>query len=198
MPSLQTINLKIADKEGNFPCPNCGSVISPDDESEKVYSVLDTTLDDEGNLDQMVIRCKVCKKKFTLEGFDILFEEESSRVELIEDASKSKSNLMHHYALSLDSQSLGHFQVEYAQKGDVKAFKRLRKLRVGDPFKCTIAIEHKKKSDLKDNDFQLIVKIAKKKFKGLRARDIFLVEIVNGRKNLIGRASDIDNAPTLV
>ena len=62
MPSSQIIDLKAADDEGNFPCPTCGNVISPDDETEKVYSVLDTTLDDDGNLEQMVIRCNKCKK----------------------------------------------------------------------------------------------------------------------------------------
>lgn len=197
MSSSQTIDIKTADEEGNFSCPICATLISPDDETEKVYTVLDTTLDDDGNLEQMVIRCNVCKKSLTLEGFDMLFEEERSRVELTEDVTKSKPKFMNYFALSLDSQPLGYLQVEYAQKEDVKAFKRLRKLRAGDPFKCTIALEHKMKSDLQSNDFQLITKIAKKKFKGLRSRDIFLIEIVDGRKNLIGRASELENSLTV-
>ncbi|UCH37702.1 MAG: hypothetical protein JSV76_00535 [Candidatus Bathyarchaeota archaeon] len=196
MSSPQIIDLKTADEEGNFPCPTCGTVISPDDETEEVYTVLDTTLEDDGSLEQMIIRCNICKNQLTLEGFDMLFEEESSRVGLTEDITKSKPKFMHYFALSFDNQPLGYLQVEYAQKDDVKAFKRLRKLRAGDPFKCTIAFEHKRKDDLQSSDFQLFAKIAKKKFKGLRSRDIFLIEIVDGRKNLIGRASELESSLT--
>ena len=62
------IDLTKIEGDGDFPCPNCGVVISPDDESEEVYTILDTKLKDEA-LQELVIQCNKCKSKIHLTGF---------------------------------------------------------------------------------------------------------------------------------
>jgi len=62
------IDLTKIEGDGDFPCPNCGVVISPEDESEDVYVILETKLRDE-NLQELVIQCNRCKSKIHLTGF---------------------------------------------------------------------------------------------------------------------------------
>ena len=38
-PSVYRVDLREIDGEGDFPCPKCGILISPDDEGETVYSI---------------------------------------------------------------------------------------------------------------------------------------------------------------
>jgi predicted RNA-binding Zn-ribbon protein involved in translation (DUF1610 family) len=64
-----TINLAEIDGEGTFSCPNCGTIISPDDESEEAYKIVDTkVVNDE--LVELIISCNTCKTTIKLTGFD--------------------------------------------------------------------------------------------------------------------------------
>ena len=45
--------------------------------------------------------------------------------------------------------------------------------------------------DVFDPKYQPITKVVKKRFKGLVNQDIYLIEEKDGRKNVIGRASDL-------
>jgi len=54
--------------DGDFPCPKCGSVISPDDETETVYKIIDTKVKKQ-NLEELVILCNKCGSKIRLVGF---------------------------------------------------------------------------------------------------------------------------------
>jgi hypothetical protein len=54
--------------EGDFPCPRCGTVISPDDETEDVYTILETKVRNE-LLEELVILCNGCGSKIRLVGF---------------------------------------------------------------------------------------------------------------------------------
>jgi len=54
--------------EGDFPCPSCGAVISPEDETEAVYSILETKVKGE-SLEELVIQCNKCGSKIRLVGF---------------------------------------------------------------------------------------------------------------------------------
>jgi hypothetical protein len=65
---IYRIDLTKIDGNGDFPCPNCGAVISPDDETESVYVILETKLRDE-TLQELVIKCNRCKSKIHLTGF---------------------------------------------------------------------------------------------------------------------------------
>lgn len=63
-----TVDLTKIDGDGAFPCPKCGVIISPDDETEEVYQIVDTKL--EGNdLAELIIRCNKCRSTIRLVGF---------------------------------------------------------------------------------------------------------------------------------
>ncbi len=54
--------------DGDFPCPKCGAVISPDDETETVYKIVDTRVKKQ-NLEELVILCNKCGCEIRLIGF---------------------------------------------------------------------------------------------------------------------------------
>ena len=54
-------------------CPRCGTKISPDDETEAVYSILGLKVNS-NNLDEVVIRCNKCSSHIHLTGFSLLQE----------------------------------------------------------------------------------------------------------------------------
>ena len=63
-----TIDLTQIDGDGSFPCPKCGTVISPEDESEEVYKIVNTkVINDE--LVELTIMCSNCKSNIKLAGF---------------------------------------------------------------------------------------------------------------------------------
>lgn len=63
-----TINLTKIDGDGAFPCPKCGTVISPEDETEKVYKIVDTKIIND-ELVELVILCGKCGNGIKLTGF---------------------------------------------------------------------------------------------------------------------------------
>ena len=65
---LKTLDLSAVENDGSFPCPECGTIISPDDETEDVYEILDTkVVGDE--LAELVISCGKCRTIIKLTGF---------------------------------------------------------------------------------------------------------------------------------
>ncbi len=67
-PQVFTIDLSRIDGKGDFPCPGCGVSISPDDESDSVYSIVDTKINGD-TLEELVIVCNKCGSKIRLIGF---------------------------------------------------------------------------------------------------------------------------------
>ena len=65
---LHTIDLTAIEGDGSFPCPNCGTVLSPDDESEEIYSIVETKIL-HGELVELVLSCNNCKTAVRLTGF---------------------------------------------------------------------------------------------------------------------------------
>jgi len=62
------IDLGSVDGDGSFQCPCCGMKISPDDESEDNYEILDTkVVNDE--LAELDISCGKCGSNIKLTGF---------------------------------------------------------------------------------------------------------------------------------
>ncbi len=57
--------------KGDFVCPCCGILISPDDETEEVYSVLEAKVRD-NVLENLMIRCNRCGSKIVLTGFSMM------------------------------------------------------------------------------------------------------------------------------
>ena len=68
-----TIDLSKIDGDGSFPCPKCGTVISPEDESEEVYKIVDTKVINE-ELVELVIVCNNCESSIRLAGFQQTIE----------------------------------------------------------------------------------------------------------------------------
>ena len=68
-PLVYQVNLTELPGDGDFPCPGCGVVISPEDETENVYVILNTKVNG-NNLEELVIQCNHCKSKIRLVGFN--------------------------------------------------------------------------------------------------------------------------------
>jgi predicted nucleic-acid-binding Zn-ribbon protein len=65
------VNLLTVEGNGSFSCPKCGMTISPEDETEKNYTIKNTkVIDDE--LVELVIACGKCGITIVLTGFQYL------------------------------------------------------------------------------------------------------------------------------
>jgi len=63
-----TIDLTTIEGDGAFPCPKCGTIISPEDESEEVYKIVDTKVVNY-ELVELVVMCGNCGSTIKLAGF---------------------------------------------------------------------------------------------------------------------------------
>jgi DNA-directed RNA polymerase subunit RPC12/RpoP len=67
-PLVYEVDLTKIQGDGDFPCPNCGVIISPEDETEDVYRILETKIRGE-TLEELVIQCNKCGSRIRLVGF---------------------------------------------------------------------------------------------------------------------------------
>jgi len=67
---VHKIDLLELEGKGDFLCPYCGSTISPDDETEDVYSVLEAKVRND-RLENVLIQCNNCSNKILLTGFSV-------------------------------------------------------------------------------------------------------------------------------
>jgi phage terminase large subunit GpA-like protein len=65
------VDLTKIDGNGEFPCPRCGNVISPDETNEETYCILEPKINSRG-LEEVVISCNICKSHIHLTGFSLL------------------------------------------------------------------------------------------------------------------------------
>jgi len=65
---MYTVDLTKIDGDGAFPCPKCGSIISPDDESEEVYQIVETKVKND-ELAELMLTCNKCGTTIKLVGF---------------------------------------------------------------------------------------------------------------------------------
>ena len=65
---VYTVNLAEIEGDGSFPCPKCATVISPEDETEEVYKIVDTKIVNDELL-ELVIMCGTCGSNIKLTGF---------------------------------------------------------------------------------------------------------------------------------
>jgi hypothetical protein len=56
---------------GDFSCPRCGNTISPDDCTERAYSIIEAKVNNHG-LEEIMIRCNKCESELHLTGFSLL------------------------------------------------------------------------------------------------------------------------------
>jgi len=73
-----SIDLTVVEGDGAFPCPNCGTVISPEDETEDVYRIVNTKVMND-QLVELIIECGSCKSKIVLTGFETAIEGVASK-----------------------------------------------------------------------------------------------------------------------
>ena len=64
---VYTIDLAKLEGEGDFLCPKCGTRISPDDETEDVYSIMETRVRNDV-LENLLIHCNNCSNRILLTG----------------------------------------------------------------------------------------------------------------------------------
>ena len=67
-PQEYVVDLTKIRGKGEFPCPKCEVVVSPEDETEDVYSILETKVRGQ-SLEELVIQCNKCGSKIHLVGF---------------------------------------------------------------------------------------------------------------------------------
>jgi hypothetical protein len=63
-----TIDLTEVDGDGSFPCPKCGTAISPEDETEEFYKILETKVSND-ELVELTVECSTCQSVIRLTGF---------------------------------------------------------------------------------------------------------------------------------
>lgn len=68
------IDLTKIDGDGTVPCPKCGNAISPDDETNETYKVIEPIMVN-GKFTGLVISCGSCNTQITLTGFQELVED---------------------------------------------------------------------------------------------------------------------------
>jgi hypothetical protein len=66
--TVYRMELDEINKNGSLPCPSCGAHISPEDHSDKVYTLLYANMNNVG-LDEIVIRCNRCQSQIYIGGF---------------------------------------------------------------------------------------------------------------------------------
>ena len=62
------IDLAQVEGDGSFKCPKCGLAISPEDETEDNYEIVDTKVKND-ELVELVITCGKCESTIRLTGF---------------------------------------------------------------------------------------------------------------------------------
>jgi hypothetical protein len=65
------VDLVKLEGKGDFLCPCCGILISPDDETEEVYSILEAEVRND-LLENLLIRCNNCSNEILLTGFSVI------------------------------------------------------------------------------------------------------------------------------
>ena len=73
-----SIDLTKIDGDGSFPCPKCGVAISPEDESEEAYKIINTKVIND-QLVELVIVCNNCGSTVSLTGFESVIEGVASK-----------------------------------------------------------------------------------------------------------------------
>ena len=68
---ITVLDLTKIEGDGDFSCPSCGVTISPEDESEEVYTIIDEKVNGE-ILEELVIQCNTCSARIRLTGFPAL------------------------------------------------------------------------------------------------------------------------------
>ena len=111
---------------GDFPCPVCGSIISPDDIDEEGYKILEAR-SESGFLAEILLQCNKCRGAISVVGFDALEEQiEENPVKVKPSKGKTDKQILQ---LLNDGSSLTLNEIaDTLGKKPKVVFKALRKL----------------------------------------------------------------------
>jgi hypothetical protein len=65
------VDLTSVKGNGEIRCPKCGTEISPDDETDEVFTIMETVMKGD-NLEKLILKCNKCKSQIHLTGFEFL------------------------------------------------------------------------------------------------------------------------------
>lgn len=68
---VSELDLTKMDGNGDFQCPTCGVTISPEDETEDVYTIIEEKVRNDA-LEELVIQCNACGNRLRIIGFPSL------------------------------------------------------------------------------------------------------------------------------
>jgi len=117
-------------------------------------------------------------------------------IQISESKPESKIGYETIHDIYLDNKNVGYVIVQYATKEDIKAFKKSkRKLKIGQPFGVRLCIDADKggvtTSEIGKPNIIRIVDLLKSRFSGLEERDVGIIEFDKGKKNIIGKISNL-------
>lgn len=69
--TIYVVDLTKINGDGDFQCPYCGVVISPEDETENTYVIKETKMKSSDDLEKLVIQCNKCGSIIHITGFDL-------------------------------------------------------------------------------------------------------------------------------
>jgi len=69
-----SVDLTEIEGDGEFTCPTCGQIISPDDESGLTYDILEVEKTDGEATGEIVVQCRKCGSVIHITGFGFLRE----------------------------------------------------------------------------------------------------------------------------
>jgi DNA-directed RNA polymerase subunit RPC12/RpoP len=84
------LDLTRIEGKGDFSCPRCGTKISPDDETEDIYTILEPKVNNHGL--ELVIRCNKCSSQIHMTGFSILQKMSGMAEEELEGPEKQSTS----------------------------------------------------------------------------------------------------------
>jgi hypothetical protein len=65
------VDLTKTQGNGDFQCPRCGNLISPDETTEETYCIIEPKVNSHG-LEEVVLCCNKCESQIHLTGFSLL------------------------------------------------------------------------------------------------------------------------------
>lgn len=70
--NVYVVDLTKIDGDGDFQCPKCGTTVSPEDETETTYMIQEVKMKQDGQLEELVIKCNNCESIIHITGFTSL------------------------------------------------------------------------------------------------------------------------------
>jgi len=70
--NVYMVDLTKIEGDGDFLCPRCGALISPEDETETTYVIQEVKMRKDDQLEELIIKCNQCESVIHITGFNFL------------------------------------------------------------------------------------------------------------------------------